>query len=473
MRTQIKPMDSRRGLLRFGLCLLSIVWLPLQANEPAKPLDLEQFVQLATKNDHEFERILLDQLPLKYRRSAILPDQDILFSIKQQYLVALDSGHDQGQTGVSLNKLFVNSATELSVDYEKPAPGSQDRASLQFMISQPIAKNAFGKSFQLLDEIIGIENDIIRHQIIEAYEDYFAATIVAYYDWYSSFENLKVGRLALKSGERLLQNILDRRRQNIALPIDVNKMKLSLINKKESLVLLEETYAKNTNIILKAIAQREPAVFIPQKPKPPVVGDDFDQAYSQFVETSRTYKILDLLEKQDGLEVKRNADELLPSTNLLLGYELQGEQWGDRSRQDSLFAGIEFSLPIGRSVAIAKHEISRIQYQKTQLSNSNKYQELRVILKNLYLQIQREQKLIRISQEKIKLADAILKDETENYSYGKVSLNDYITAVNTADENRFSNTAHSVQLYKLLVEWQRLTDRLVDKSLVGEVGIEH
>ena len=71
-----------------------------------------------------------------------------------------------------------------------------------------------------------------------------------------------------------------------------------------------------------------------------------------------------------------------------------------------------------------------------------------------------------MSQKKIKLSEAILKDEAENYSFGKVTLNDYIDAVNRVDENRFSYTEHGVQLNKLLVEWLRLTDQLVDEQVL-------
>ena len=64
--------------------------------------------------------------------------------------------------------------------------------------------------------------------------------------------------------------------------------------------------------------------------------------------------------------------------------------------------------------------------------------------------------------------EMILKDEAVNYSYGKVTLNDYITAVNRVDENRFSYTEHSVQLNKLLIEWLRLTDQLVGKDVLDK-----
>jgi hypothetical protein len=54
-----------------------------------------------------------------------------------------------------------------------------------------------------------------------------------------------------------------------------------------------------------------------------------------------------------------------------------------------------------------------------------------------------------------------LEDETKNYSYGKVSLNDFIDAVNRVDESRFNKILRSVQLKMLVTEWLRMTDQLV------------
>ena len=69
-----------------------------------------------------------------------------------------------------------------------------------------------------------------------------------------------------------------------------------------------------------------------------------------------------------------------------------------------------------------------------------------------------------IAKEKIGLAKSILEDETENYSFGKVSLNDYIDAVNVLDSNRFNEILHDVQYKKYIVEWLRITDRLVSRN---------
>jgi len=437
-----------------------------QVNQPA--LSLKAFIQQATHNDVTFETILIDQLPLQYRYDILLPDSDVIMDVKYQHNFYLDQDRNNPEATLSLSKLFPYNGTELSLSYSKASStfSTADDSSLQFLISQPIAKNAFGKGTRLQDKIIGIENDISRYQIVEAYEDYLASLTAAYYNWYSAYENLKVGQASYKSNQKLMANILDRQRQKIALPIDVNKMELLLIGKKENLIVLQEIYDSYANLIFKAIRHKSATPYIPVKPRPPARHVQYEQDYENFTQNSRTYRILRLLEQQGTMEVKKAADDLLPSTNLLLGYQLDGQDWGIRNNESSYFAGISLRWPIGHSVDKAKQHIAQIEHKKTVLSNKNKYEDLRTNLKNLFLQVQRERKLISVAQKKIKLAEAILKDEAENYSFGKVTLNDYIDAVNLVDENRFSYTEHTVQLNKLLVEWLRLTDQLVDEHVL-------
>ena len=450
--------------------LLSTVVLPVLATTQTKrpTLPLKEFIQQATKNDVTFETILIDQLALKYRRAVLLPDSDVIMDVKYRYNFYLNQNRNKPEATVSLSKLFPYNGTLLSLSYNKAASGltTTDNSSLQFLITQPIAKNAFGKGTELQDKIIGIENDIRRYQIVEAYEDYLASLTAAYYNWYSAYENLKVGQSSYKSNQKLMANIRDRQRQKIALPIDVNKMQLLLIGKKENLIVLKEIYDNYSNLIFKAIRHKGTTPYIPVTPGRPAANVQFEPDYKNFTLSSRTYEVLHMLEQQGTMQVKKAADDLLPSTNLLLGYQLEGKEWGIQDQERSYFAGISVRWPIGRSVDKAKQSIAKIEHKKTVLSNKNKYEDLRTNLKNLYLQIQREQKLISVAKKKITLAESILKDEAENYSFGKVTLNDYIVAVNRVDENHFNYTEHNVQLNKLLVEWLRLTDQLVKDNVL-------
>ncbi|MDH5517592.1 MAG: TolC family protein [Gammaproteobacteria bacterium] len=432
-------------------------------------LSLQSFIRQATAKDLAFESILLEQLPLQYRRDILLPASDVIMDVKYQHNFYLQQDTDNPEASISLSKLFPYNGTELSLSYGKnsSALSGTDESSLELLISQPIAKNAFGKSTKLHEKIIGIENSISRYQIVEAYEDYLASLTAAYYNWYSAYENLRVSQSSYQSSKVLMENILDRQRQKIALPIDVNKMKLLLIGKKENIIIQEEVYKTYANLIYKAINQPDNAAYIPLKPKPATTKIAFEKDYDIFITNSRTYMILNMLAQQSNLQVDQTSDELMPSTNLLLGYQINGLDWGLTDQNDNLFAGISVRWPFGQTANKAKKQLAAIDHKRTLLSNTNKNQQLNITLRNLYLQIQREQQLIAVSDQKIRLATDILKDEAENYSYGKVSLNDYISAVNSVDENRFRHTDHTVKLNKLLIEWLRLTDQLVSEDILS------
>ena len=153
----------------------------------------------------------------------------------------------------------------------------------------------------------------------------------------------------------------------------------------------------------------------------------------------------------------------MPSTNLLIGYKIDGDKWKIRNEDNLFYAGISVDWPFSDQVEKAEYEVARIEYRKTKLSNQNKYLELYTNLKNIHLGINREKELIIIADKKLRLSIDIFKDEAENYSFGKITLNDYIVAVNRVDQVKFSKISHILQLKKYLVEWMRLTDNLVDK----------
>ncbi|MFC1599280.1 TolC family protein [Candidatus Omnitrophota bacterium] len=337
-------------------------------------------------------------------------------------------------------------------------------------MSQPIAENAFGRATRLLDKIVGIEVEVARHQIIEAYEDYLAAIIQRYYEWYSAYENFKTAESSYKENIKLFENIKERRKNNIALPIDVNKVQVQVYAKEEKLITLRSAYIQRLNMIKEAIRYDGRQKLLPELP---FLYKDlemtFSQDYRRFKDESRTYRVLMMLEDKSSLEVARSADSLFPSIDLFAGISLEGSGYDIKSDEKKAVGGVSFELPLPGQVERAEHQTAKIGHDKTTLSNQSTYARLYTDLKNLYENIEREKKLIKIADEKISLSMAILEDETENYSYGKVSLNDLIDEINKLDENKFSKTIHMIQLRKLIVEWLRLTDRLITRDKINEL----
>ena len=174
--------------------------------------------------------------------------------------------------------------------------------------------------------------------------------------------------------------------------------------------------------------------------------------------------MLKLLEEQSSVEVDKYADELLPSINLYAGFSLQGDGHGLEDSDQMVFTGVSLDWPFPHQVERAQYETAKITLDKTRLSTVNTHLRLYTDLKNLNIQIQEEKKLITVAEEKISLAQAILDDDRENYSLGKLTLNDLIDEVNRLENNKFNKIYHTIQLRKLVIEWLRLTDKLVSKS---------
>ena len=430
-------------------------------------LPLKEFIDLSVQKDIEFERILIDELSLQYEKDLELPAGDLVLAVKGQYDFILDQDREESEGTVSLARLFPFSGTNLEAAYKTaPSYASTDNTTeFTFEVSQPIAENAFGKAARLKDKIVGVEIDVARHQIVEAYEDYLATVIVGYYDWYEAYENFKIGESSYNENLKLLANIKERQENNIALPLDVNKVHLQVLAKKEKLIELKEEYEKALNFIEKAIRYDGQKELIPKEPG--LYNEltvSFEKDFKEFKGLSRTYKILDLLEEKSRLEVDEEADDLLPSIELLFGYNVKGKNLGIENEDNMVYTGVSMEWPFGDQVDRAEYETSKIALGKTKLSNAGTHFQLYKDIKDLSVQMNSEQELLNIAKEKIGLAKSILEDETENYSFGKVTLNDYIDAVNVLDNNRFTEILHNSQYKKFMIEWLRITDQLISKK---------
>ncbi len=470
---KLKPLLQGAGVLL--LSITAVIGVGAQEGETPQPavreLSLKEFIGLATQQDTEFSEILVSELSLRYQEDLKLPARDLVLSVTEQMEFFFEQDREDPQTLVGLSKHFPLLGTELDAEYEvSPRSTSTDSSSsMSFTLAQDIAQNAFGHNTRLYKKIIGLETAVARYQIYEAYEDYLGTLMLAYLDWYEAYESLEIAKSSFLENQKLLNNMRDREKSNIALPIDVNKTTLQVLAKKEALVQQEQEYKNRLITISTAIRYTGEKALVPMAPE--LLEEslpEFDTLFGAFKQNSRTYAILNLLEEKSGIEVSREADELLPSIQLLVGYERIGVDYGIEAGEGMFFLGISGEWPLFDHVERAEHKIAQIEDTKTKLNVKNTHYRLYTLLHNLYQEIQRERRLAAIAKEKIDLSQAVLKDESQNYTYGKVTLNDYIQAVNGVDNNRFNMISHEVQLHKLLVDWQRLTDELVSEQAIRE-----
>jgi outer membrane protein TolC len=436
-----------------------------------RELSLAEFVRRAIAVDTEFEEILIDELALRYQKDINLPARDLVLDVRAQHNAYLSRDRDDPQATLELSKLFPYAGTEVAAGYSvQPSFSAAPTASeWNVTISQPVAQNAFGRTTRLLDRIVGLEVDVARHQVVEAYEDYLAGVIIAYYRWYETLETLRIAEESYRENLKLLDNIRDRQAASIALPVDVNKITLQVLARKESLVDLRNAYQEALNLVSRLIRREDGEGVVPVDPG--FYRDyevDFEKDYREFEKVGRTFSVLRLLEDKSSLDVERRADELLPSINLLFGYQAEGDGYRIEDGNDLLYGGVSLSWPFPDQDGRARHELARVASRKTKLSVVNTRYRLYTELRDLSYQIELSRQRAAIADEKIGLAAAVLEDEKTNYSYGRVSLNDYIQAVNQFDNNRFTKARQDALRRTLLVEWLRRTDRLVDVKMIKD-----
>ena len=459
--------------MKLGQTVLFLLLFSVSACPPASAVEnkltLEAFVRLAAERNTVFEEILIDELPLQYTAILALPADDLVLSVKGGYALSLEGRDGSPEYSIGLDKLFPATGTRLSTSYNVDYGLSTSRNESKFSIAvvQPIAENAFGRANRLVEKLSGIENDVARHQIAEAYEDYLASLIRLYYDWYAASENLATATTAYEDAKKQLANIRERSQNSIALPIDVNKIMVQTVSRKEQMIELRDDYHARTNLVMEAIRARKAERPFPAKPEKPEHNliTDIDTELRKFRETSRTSSILALLEEQAGTEVARTADRLLPSVNLTAGYDGDGNFFTDSDH--GLFAGITLEWPLPDKQEAARHDINRINRKRVSLSTGNTRLSLDTSLKNLYRTIENQYRLIKLAEEKITISQSIVRDEKKNYSLGKTDLNDLIDEINRLEEHRFNLISREVKLQKFITEWKRLTDTLVrEKDII-------
>lgn len=455
------------SIILFVFTFCSKLFLTYPQNEEVRKISVEEFIEIACEKDTAFTQILIEELKLKYKKALALPAEDLVLSVESQYNFRFNPSERDTESTISLSKLFPYTGTEFSTEYTSSVSSTTRNVSSGFTLelSQAIARNAFGRNTRLLDKITGIEIDVARFQIVEAYEAYLASLIQLYYDWYSAYENLKTAVNSYDDNLKLLENMKEREKNRIALPIDVNKISLQVSAKKENLIILQNEYDDYFTRIKEAIRYQEDVPLQPQESSLHTdLAIEFEADYETFKTSSRTTIVLKLLEDQSSLEVDKYADELLPSINLILGYAWDGSGYGIENSERVAYTGVSIDWPLPGQVKRADYETSKIDLRQTKLSSETIHARLHTDLKNLNNQMQKEKDLISVAKEKVILAENIVRDEKQNYSLGRSTLNDLIDEINKLESNKFNKITHDILLRKLTVEWLRLTDTLIKKS---------
>ncbi len=430
----------------FGLTIFSSV---VEAKE--RELSLKEFVALASKNDPKFHRILMDELSLRYDTDMNVESEELVATILTE--LTMDASDKYAASGLSLERRVPLRGQSYESSYAYDADDN-DSHTFSFSFSQDIAQNAFGKAVKLDSQIQDIKTDVARYQITEAYEDYMAELMSVYYTWTRQYESYRLAQSSYKENEKVLASIVSRQKKKVADQTDVNKLKLLIIAKEEQVIIFEKNYKETMNKMQRVTKLGLSETVIPDSS---IILDslpsEFEKELSGIKDSSRSFRMLALIQSHVNVETARLARELMPSIELSAAV-LQNV---DTSAQLSA----TIALPFQKKKAKAAYAISQINQEKNTLNTESTSEILETAIQNLHLSLVTQKKLVTTAAKKRGLAAKILENESENYAYGKISLNDYIAAVNRFDSTRFDEIDQKITFQQLSVEWKRLTDQLI------------
>lgn len=444
------------GLFK-GLTMLLVLGTVLGVSEPAmaktRVVSLDDFIVGASQRDTVFHQLLFSRYYYQYDQDRNVDVADLAVSISSDFVV--NSSEKQDARAISLTQTLPKWGQSAVASYSESSSGVETKS---FTVSQQIARNAFGRSTRLDSKIQHLKTDISQHQLVEAYEDYMAELMSLYYTWIRQYESLQLAKAAYKENEKVLKSILSRQQKKIANDTDVNKLKLQTFAKQEQIIEFKKSYLETTFQIKRALGL-DPAESI--RPDTSITIDalpgSLPIAMQQIQATSRTYQVLAKLQQQVGLELDRAGHDLLPSMALSAGIVEQTERYG--------LVGLSLDIPVSNRSSKATYQVAKLVAEEQKIDNQSASDSLEVLLRSVHQGLEFQKNLIDISTQKRRVAQRILKAESENYSYGKITLNDYIDAVNRFDNARFQEIDRKITYQKLSIEWKRLSDQLVTKSV--------
>jgi outer membrane protein TolC len=415
----------------------------------AKTISLNDFLTQASQNDTTFHAILAQKQQLAFDQDRNVTSPELTLGLDSSLGVDTSDSTSTltlSQTLPKFGQTFSLSSTEAQ------ASGVKSN-STSFSFSQDIAQNAFGKQQALSSSLQHIKTDISRFQLIEAYEDYFAELTKLYYTWIRQYESLKLARSSYKENKKVLDSIKSRKRKKIADETDVNKLQLQTIAKEENIIRFKSNVYDTTQKIKRALNITDNATLFPNLNVTIDPLESLDTALTTFETQSRTMALLDKLAEEDKTATQIAARNLLPSITFSSTLTQDDETSG--------YVGATVAFPIFRSQAKATFEAAKIEEIETEASVATTKSTLLAQLHAIHNSLKSQNTLIELATTKRRLAYSILQEESENYSYGKINLNDYIVAVNQYDQARFDEIDRKITYQQLITEWKRLTDQLV------------
>ncbi len=440
----------------FFVCLTQAAW----SQQPA--LNMQNYLSALQAQDIEYQRVLKDLDQLEFNKDLNMPSRQYLLEIQNEYGIVLGDGQTTRTLGTSLSRNFSETGTQVSVFFDDNELIGRDERTIGARVEQDLLRNSFGSTTRAQSDMLDIENQILYLQIVQAYEDYVETKMQAFVTLQKAYLELQAAENLQQQSQKIQQNIVERRRNNIALDVDVDRITLQNLVNEESLMSAQAQVRQQAQALELTLGY---PVDLSKGLQPWDMPMPTLDRVTELVPSTRTMQIAALQEKaltQSAFLAKRQR---YPDLNLVLGITRdEFTRFNVAADRNELVVGFNVSAPLGDSQLKAQEKSARLTAALASTDRELTQRDLKLNLQTLAIDIQNQEKVHAIAQKKLKVSTRIVDQEKLRYNRGQIDLEQWIDAQNTLKDNQLQAIESAVDLTSLILQWQNLSDQLVQKD---------
>lgn len=432
-------------------------------------LTLQEFIQLAEKNDPQYEKIISNKEKVKFLVDQGLPSRKTTLAVEQEFGLDTEEDEDTSVLSASVSKDFIETGTEVSLSHSKSVRPDREENVTEFRVEQALYKNIFGRDIRLKKKALEKEEEIVRLQVLENYESYLISIVESYLNFKSAWLDLKASESAYKEAESLKKYVSDKFKSRVASRTDLDRSELQVLVLQEGLLQKRKDYQERLSQVQRVIGawktfdqdkESEARVF-------PFINV-VDAIDSKSLKDLRTVRVNRLRQEINKSDLTLAGREDSPTFNFIGGYTSdQSERFSEQVNRNEFIVGFNFEMPLGDSVAKANKRSAHLNLLQSEIDQKVILAELQSEIESLKKQIVELKERAEIGKKKVQVLSRIIKAEDERYRIGRINLDDLLDLRKDFLQYQFQYQSYVLDYNKALLKVMALGDQLLkNKSLL-------
>ncbi len=486
MITSIFGRYNSYNVIFYTLVSLSLLMYSQQST--AQELGLDNFVRSILKNNPGVQKILSEKDIAAAARDASLGIDDAvvgsslnLSHSEPDKIFGFEADKsDNANFNLSYNRLFSNSGTRLSLDYNNLytdrnpalAAGSQYyQPSFTVRLTQPLLKNAGGIQDSLNIKLSQIDFKLSGLSSQENLESYITQLASLYIEWYLASREVEISKEVHQQAVKQEALTRTKVRRQVIEPYEL--LRIQEI-REDYYSRWQQALGRFTGLTHQIRYQINSADSLSENKLVPVnpknsdllsAGKNSLREKNYLATTSRLKSILDAIKEQQVFLLDAKDNSRSSDLNLSVGYSLHGIDEGlNNAHTSSLDKNdysvmLEYKYPLGNRQADGNFQAQLAKKRQIESDSRQRLIDAEANLANLEVQSSQLKVALKSIDRKIVFGEKKLKQESRLYNIGKLDLFELLKDHTSHLESRLNRERLYTQQLTLQLKIGELLDR--------------